>query len=347
MQAEQEKREELEFGSRLAALRKAAGLSQQQLADQLYVTRQAVSRWEQNRTQPDIATLQRLAKALGCSLEQLVAGLDEDAGRRRRNAAWAKTTRRAFWVSACLQAGLLVLGILRQDFMTILLPILLFLCGGSLHPMLSVMAASGDYSMLAGYDRDAEYDTDQLETLVRAMDLWVQLTTLGITLLAVPLAFFSGEGFAVVVIIQTVSLLTTLIAVQYRYGRKVTKSYPGLAALSPEGRPPRPEQVEAQTTKPTLWWGALFLVQLFACFFCVIAFHIPNNSPGAMMQMAFSLPGILLGVVFLLWQTSRAKRCAAQGLPWRMGKGGAALLAGAVLCLVFQLLAALAGGGSW
>ena len=57
-----------DFGGRLAALRRAAGLSQQ-LADQLFVTRQAVSRWEQNRTQPDLATLQQLTAALGCSLD--------------------------------------------------------------------------------------------------------------------------------------------------------------------------------------------------------------------------------------------------------------------------------------
>ena len=34
------------FGPRLAGLRRAAGLTQQQLAEQLFVTRQAVSRWE-------------------------------------------------------------------------------------------------------------------------------------------------------------------------------------------------------------------------------------------------------------------------------------------------------------
>ncbi len=34
------------FGPRLARLRRAAGITQQQLAEQLCVTRQAVSRWE-------------------------------------------------------------------------------------------------------------------------------------------------------------------------------------------------------------------------------------------------------------------------------------------------------------
>lgn len=39
------------FGPRLAGLRRAAGLTQQQLAERLYVTRQAVSRWESGVSQ--------------------------------------------------------------------------------------------------------------------------------------------------------------------------------------------------------------------------------------------------------------------------------------------------------
>ena len=36
----------MEFSERLMILRKQAGLSQEQLAEQVFVTRQAVSRWE-------------------------------------------------------------------------------------------------------------------------------------------------------------------------------------------------------------------------------------------------------------------------------------------------------------
>ena len=44
----------MEFGNKLRALRKAKGLSQENLAKQLGISRQAISKWESNLSQPDI-----------------------------------------------------------------------------------------------------------------------------------------------------------------------------------------------------------------------------------------------------------------------------------------------------
>ena len=40
------------FGDKLQAIRHAAGLTQEQMAEELQVSRQAVSRWESNRSFP-------------------------------------------------------------------------------------------------------------------------------------------------------------------------------------------------------------------------------------------------------------------------------------------------------
>ena len=59
------------FGTRLAQLRREAGLSQQALADRLSVTRQAVSNWERDQTLPDLEMLRAIAQALGTDLNTL------------------------------------------------------------------------------------------------------------------------------------------------------------------------------------------------------------------------------------------------------------------------------------
>ena len=62
----------IELGNRLAQLRKEKGLSQEELADKLGVSRQAVSKWERGEASPDTDNLIELAKIYGVSLDELV-----------------------------------------------------------------------------------------------------------------------------------------------------------------------------------------------------------------------------------------------------------------------------------
>ena len=52
--------------------RKKSGLKQFELAEKLYVTPQAVSKWEQSISVPDTETVCRLANILGVSVDMLV-----------------------------------------------------------------------------------------------------------------------------------------------------------------------------------------------------------------------------------------------------------------------------------
>ena len=56
----------------IAALRAQKGLSQEQLAEQVYVTRQAVSRWERGETIPNTETLKQLSKLFDVSINTLL-----------------------------------------------------------------------------------------------------------------------------------------------------------------------------------------------------------------------------------------------------------------------------------
>lgn len=61
-------------GAFIRRCRTERGLSQQQLANELHVTREAVSKWENGRGLPDVSLLQPLARALGVSVNALLLG---------------------------------------------------------------------------------------------------------------------------------------------------------------------------------------------------------------------------------------------------------------------------------
>lgn len=62
----------MELGSKLKKLRKEHNYSQNQLADKLNVTAQAVSKWENDKCAPDIINLVQLSDLYNVSLDYLI-----------------------------------------------------------------------------------------------------------------------------------------------------------------------------------------------------------------------------------------------------------------------------------
>ena len=67
------------LGKRIGALRREKGLKQDELAEKLGISPQAVSKWETDQTCPDISLLPLLAKILGVSVDELLSGKTEEA----------------------------------------------------------------------------------------------------------------------------------------------------------------------------------------------------------------------------------------------------------------------------
>ncbi|MBR6577510.1 MAG: helix-turn-helix transcriptional regulator [Clostridia bacterium] len=62
------------IGENIAYFRKKNKLTQEELAEKLSVTSQAVSKWECDSSYPDITSMQALAKSLGVTVDELING---------------------------------------------------------------------------------------------------------------------------------------------------------------------------------------------------------------------------------------------------------------------------------
>ena len=62
----------VKVGLRIAEHRKRLGLNQEELADKLFVTRQAVSKWERGASAPSLDTLGEMRKLFSVSIEELL-----------------------------------------------------------------------------------------------------------------------------------------------------------------------------------------------------------------------------------------------------------------------------------
>lgn len=99
----------MKFSDQIKKLRRDQGLTQEELAGKIHVTRQAVSNWENGKNLPDLETLIVISRTFQLSLDQLILGGTEMTDKLISDASATKRAKFNFW-SAQIGGGLMVIG---------------------------------------------------------------------------------------------------------------------------------------------------------------------------------------------------------------------------------------------
>jgi len=97
----------MNFGEKIVSLRKAKGLTQAELGDNLNVTYQAVSKWERGESSPDFATLSKIAKLFGVPITYFEDG-GENAEIAQESAPSASAQDAPAMLGMCKECGRVV-----------------------------------------------------------------------------------------------------------------------------------------------------------------------------------------------------------------------------------------------
>ncbi len=102
----------MDFSTQIKKLRNEKNLTQQQMAEQLGISRQAVSSWENDRSLPDIEMLIIISKTFGITLDELILGGNDMNNMTQKLINDGKATRRARMnlISVCMGTGLMLIG---------------------------------------------------------------------------------------------------------------------------------------------------------------------------------------------------------------------------------------------
>lgn len=93
----------MDISNQIKTRREAMGLSQEQLAEKLYVSRQTISNWERDKTYPDVQSLLMLSALFDTSIDTLVKGdvtVMEEAVERDRK----RLGTRMLWLAVLMLA---------------------------------------------------------------------------------------------------------------------------------------------------------------------------------------------------------------------------------------------------
>lgn len=99
----------MKFSQQIKKLRRDQGLTQEELATKIHVTRQAVSNWENDKNLPDLETLIVMSQTFQLSLDQLILGGTEMTNKLINDASETKRAKFNFW-SALIGGSLMVIG---------------------------------------------------------------------------------------------------------------------------------------------------------------------------------------------------------------------------------------------
>ncbi len=92
------------FAEQLKKIRQGKNISQEDLAEQLFISRQAISKWENGDTTPDLDNLVKLSEILGVSLDEMILNKPVEARIERvieNKQIDVKRTVTTFWLIFC------------------------------------------------------------------------------------------------------------------------------------------------------------------------------------------------------------------------------------------------------
>lgn len=183
----------MDIGQKLKDKRTALGLSQEQLAIQLGVTRQTVANWEKGKTYPDIASIMKLSDLYDVSLDEL---LKEDATMRKHMEDTA-TLPRKYW-NILFEVAILLLpfGLLLTSWGAGFLGVIMQWTGLLMLPPLWVarhrMFGMSREDMMTSLKGWGLYAGSAVVRLIFAGNLWFQLLSSTMAIAGLMMIYGSG-----------------------------------------------------------------------------------------------------------------------------------------------------------
>ena len=104
----------MEFGAKIRQYRVQSNLSQEELSERVFVSRQTISNWENEKSCPDLRSLILLSEIFGVSLDQLIKGDIETMKKEVQKEDVARLKRYSWLMLGTMLLGAVLLGLLRK-----------------------------------------------------------------------------------------------------------------------------------------------------------------------------------------------------------------------------------------
>lgn len=313
------------LGKKIKQFREQGNITQSGLAEELSVTRQAVSNWERDKTLPDVYTLQQIAAYFGMTLDEFMEGTKRaEIVMPKAPSVLAAATGLAIFLYFVVGgvAGRLYVGT------AACMVIIGIFCQLFLHLYFSSAVKTGNFSTLAGFDRKVEYHVDEVKKVIIQMDTHISCTSFGtVLLLGIGALFGPGQAehfLEVLIFLYSGELTTALLLYNYRsLDRTLAKEQDRLVAKA--------------GYVSSVWLVVVVFVFIGILLAKVSINSIPNNSEESAGILGWMILFLFVAMAEFFYEQHRAKKSMAETGSYRPGAAfwAGTVAAGVVTALMF------------
>lgn len=304
------------LGEKIAQLRREKKLTQQEFADRMSVSRQAVSNWERDKNEPDVSALKQIGKLFGVDMNELLDDVQHPVkpmDTRRLTVLYAAVlaVNLIYFLSLVQKTSSWTAAFGRYGFRFVFV-----LIATSIYFALSFCLRSHDYSLLSGYDPHAPYDQEVLGEMTAALAMMILLDTLGFSILTGVLESWISSDLSLLLFIAYLFCLgLAIITVNLKYRNRLYRD------------PQYPQKVRGGIGITVFFLTAVILAAAILIIGGVSG-SVKHNSPQAAFQVIILLPYLLINIIWLMIEQDKLHRDIEQGKSYRFG-GNTLMLAAA------------------
>lgn len=315
------------LGEKIAGLRQEKNMTQQAFADVMGVTRQAISNWERNKTEPDVAALKKIGQVFGIDMNELLTdihlerqAIDTRPLTRLFLAILATHLGSLLWL--CATTSTMKEALSRYGFRFVFVLIAL-----SIYAVFTYCIRSRDFSLLSGYDPHAPYDLDVMADMTAAMATMILTDTLSFSILSCLLEGQLSESLSMVLFVMYLAgFVLSILLVNMKYKDRIYRD------------PDYPDKIRSGN-RILIFFAAAVMAGAMILILSGMLGWVGHNSPKAAFQVLLFLPYILLNVVWMMIEQDKLHRLIERGEVYRFGKNtlGVAVADGILLGLILLI----------
>ncbi len=309
---------ENEVSSRLSYLRKTHNLSQEDLAQKLNISRQAVSNWERGKSEPDMSTILQLSEIYSINIDELLknntvynGNINNSASNEKEKNYSALLFAFNFICTVLFAVYALFINNTEYSISGFILSCVFLAMATTIYFTLGSIIKNGDFTLLAGYDKNLKYNKAKLKQMLINIESFFLLNSLITNVLsfAVTLANLPQWIRVLLLFVFMINFLIYIVMINIKYQDEII-----------EYDSPIEKTNSMKTLLVVTCLAGMIIISVIILCLTAAYFEIENNSAEIMSPILILLVNTAFNIIALCVESAKSTKSSKNNERYAVSK---------------------------